>query len=122
MKDELTAYSQQLRKNGTKEENLLWFRYLRAYPVRFRRQHPIGPYIVDFYCARAKLVLELDGSQHYEPEGQRYDADRTRYLESLGLRVLRFSNLEVNRELRGVCQAIDLAVRERCAAQIRKTR
>ncbi len=115
MKDHLTPYSQQLRKNATREENTLWFRYLRTYPVRFRRQHPIGPYIVDFYCAQAKLVLELDGSQHYDPEGQRYDAERTRFLESRGLQVLRFSNPEVNRQLRGVCQAIDLAVKERCA-------
>lgn len=79
MKDHLTPDSQQLRKNATREENTLWFRYLRTYPVRFRRQHPIGPYIVDFYCAQAKLVLELDGSQHYDPEGQRYDAERTRF-------------------------------------------
>ena len=88
--------SQTLRKNATKEENTLWYQYLRHYPLQFRRQHPFGQYIVDFYCAKAKLVIELDGLQHYEEEGFRKDAARTAYLESLGLKVLRFSNRDVN--------------------------
>ena len=64
-----TRFSQELRKHATKEENTLWYQYLRRYPVQFRRQCVLGPYIVDFYCAKAKLVIELDGSQHYEPDG-----------------------------------------------------
>ena len=114
--EEMTRRARELRKNMTKEECTLWFQYLHSYPVQFRRQCVFGNYIVDFYCAKARLVLELDGSQHYEPEKLRQDALRTRYLESLGLHVLRFSNADVNQNLRGVCQAIDLAVRERYMA------
>ena len=100
----------------TKEENLLWYPFLRRYPCQFRRQYVIGNYIVDFYCHRAKLVVELDGSQHYTPEEVEKDARRTRYLESLGLQVLRFSNLDVLRRFRVVCEAINLTVQERTAA------
>jgi len=93
----------------TKEESLLWYRFLSKYPFRFRRQYVIGDYIVDFYCHQAKLVVELDGSQHYEPEEAEKDRIRTKYLESLGLHVLRFTNLEVLQQFRAVCEAIDLA-------------
>ena len=110
------ANAQALRKNMTKEENLLWYQFLRRYPCQFRRQYVIGNYIVDFYCHRAKLVVELDGSQHYTPEEVEKDARRTRYLESLGLQVLRFSNLDVLRRFRVVCEAINLTVQERTAA------
>ena len=112
----LKANAQALRKNMTKEENLLWYQFLRHYPCQFRRQYVIGNYIVDFYCHRARLVVELDGSQHYTPEEMEKDAHRTRYLESLGLQVLRFSNLDVLRRFRGVCEAINLTVQERTAA------
>ena len=111
----LTHYAQKLRKNATKEENALWYQYLRRYPVQFRRQCVLGPYIADFYCAKAKLIIELDGSQHYEPEGIRRDAERTNYLESLGLQVLRFYNTDVNGNLRGVCEVIDRIVSQRLA-------
>ena len=77
--------------------------------MRFRRQYIIGSYIVDFYCHQAKLVVELDGSQHYAQEGQKEDCERTNYLESLGLHVLRFSNLDVLRNFSSVCDAIHLA-------------
>ena len=113
---ELNHLARELRKNLTKEESLLWNQFLRAYPLRFRRQYIIGSFIVDFYCHQAKLVVELDGSQHYDPEEQRKDAERTRYLESLGLQVLRFSNLDVTRRFRGVCEAIDMAVKNRTAS------
>ena len=109
----LTPLSQTLRKNQTKEENLLWYKFLRMYPYRFRRQYKIGNYIVDFYCHRAKLVVELDGSQHYDVARQGQEAERTKYLESLGCMVLRFSNLDVMRQFRNVCEAIDMAVGER---------
>ena len=111
----LKQLSQELRKNQTKEESLLWNQFLRQYPLRFRRQYIIGNYIADFYCHQAKLVVELDGSQHYDPEEQKKDSERTRYLESQGLKVLRFSNLDVIRRFRGVCEAIDMAATERTA-------
>ena len=109
----LTSRAQELRKNMTKEERRLWYEYLHTYPYRFRRQVTFGNYILDFYCAAAKLAIELDGSQHYAPEGQQYDTIRTAYLDRLGIKVLRFSNLDVLQNLRGVCQTIDMAVAER---------
>ena len=69
--------------------------------------------MVDFYCATAKLVIEIDGSQHYDPQGQAYDAERTAILESYGLRVIRYSNREIDREFSAVCQQIDLIIKER---------
>ena len=111
--DTLKEFAQNLRKNATKEENALWYQYLRNYPVRFRRQCTLGKYIVDFYCAKARLVIELDGSQHYETEGIVQDAERTVYLESLGLKVLRFANTDVNQHLSEVCQQIDCEVHSR---------
>ena len=109
----ITKLSQNLRTNGTKEENTLWYQYLRRYPVQFRRQCPFGKYIVDFYCAKALLVVELDGSQHYDPKIMEQDAVRSAYLESLGILVLRFSNKDINENLSGVCHAIDQAVNQR---------
>jgi len=109
----LTKLSQTLRKNMTRQERKLWYDFLSAYPVRFRRQVVIGNYIVDFYCHRAKLVVELDGSQHYMEEGLAADTQRTEYLQSLGLLVLRFSNLDINENLRGVCQRIEETVTAR---------
>ncbi len=109
----LTSHAQELRKNMTKEERRLWYEYLRSYPCQFRRQVTCGKYILDFYCAAAKLAVELDGSQHYLPKGQAYDMRRTDYLQSQGIQVLRFSNADVVQNLSGVCQAIDLAVTAR---------
>ena len=87
---------QELRKNATKEENHLWYDFLRTYPVQFLRQKPFGPYIVDFYCHKAKLAIELDGSQHYEGNGPEQDKIRTAYLQEVEkIRVLRFTNLEI---------------------------
>ncbi len=111
----LKKNAQSLRKNQTKEESLLWYQFLRRYPCQFRRQYVIGNYIVDFYCHRAKLVVELDGSQHYDPEGINRDAERTQYLESLGIMVLRFSNLDVLQRFQSVCEMIDNVVKERTA-------
>ena len=97
----------------TKEEAHLWYQFLCRYPLRFRRQYVIGNYITDFYCHKAKLVVELDGSQHYSPEEMEYDRKRTAYLESQGLKVMRFSNLDVMRQFRRVCEAVDMAVKDR---------
>ncbi len=109
----LTDFAQNLRNNMTKEEGKLWYLFLRRYQPRFHRQYVIGNYIVDFYCHQAKLVVELDGSQHCTPEEEIRDQKRTEYLQSQGLRVLRISNLDVLREFESVCTAIDLAVKER---------
>ena len=97
----------------TKEERRLWYEYLHNYPHRFRRQVTCGNYILDFYCAAAKLAVELDGSQHYEQNAQDYDAKRTAYLNSIGIQVLRFSNLDILQNLHGVCHAIDTAAQKR---------
>ena len=111
--DTMTEYSRELRKNATQEENTLWYQYLRRYPVQFRRQCVFGHYIVDFYCSKAQLVVELDGSQHYEREGIEKDGVRTSYLEGLGIQVLRFSNTDINQNLQAVCQMIDCTVKSR---------
>ena len=103
--------AQELRKNMTLEERTLWYQYLRTYPMQWNRQKVIGSYIVDFYCKRAKLIVELDGSQHYDSETAAYDQERTAYLNSLGYTVLRFSNTDIKTNLTGVCAAIDRAVK-----------
>ena len=102
----LTELAQRLRKNQTKEEALLWYNFLRKCQPRFHRQYVIGNYIVDFYCHKANLVIELDGSQHYDPAQQAADKDRDAYLNSLGLMVLRIPNNEINQNFRGVCEHI----------------
>ena len=99
--------AQILRKNQTKEENHLWYDFLKTYPVQFRRQYPIGPYYADFYCYKANLVVELDGSQHYEPAEARKDQERTEYLQQYGLTVIRIPNNEVMKNFLGVCESID---------------
>ena len=109
---QLVPLARQLRREMTKEERRLWYDFLRTYPVRFLRQRVIGNYIADFYCAQAKLVIELDGSQHYEADAAQKDAERTAFLEQYGLRVLRFANNEVNENFRGVCEYIDAAVKK----------
>ena len=96
----------------TKEERHLWYDFLRTYPVRFNRQKVLGKYIADFYSAEAKLVVELDGSQHYEDEHSIQDQERTAFLEGYGLRVIRIPNNEVNMNFYGVCEYIDTAVKQ----------
>ena len=108
----LVPNAKNLRKILTKEERHLWYDFLRSYPVKFLRQKILGKYIVDFYCAEAKLIVELDGSQHYEDKGMEYDAERTAYLEQYGVRILRIPNNEVIQNFRGVCEYIDLAVKQ----------
>jgi len=96
----------------TKEERHLWYDFLRFYPVRFSRQKVLGKYIVDFYSAEAKLVIELDGSQHYDADEMQKDAERTAFLEGYGLAVIRIPNNEVSRNFRGICEYIDAAVKQ----------
>ena len=105
--------AKELRKNMTPWERKLWYDYLRYYPVRFQRQKAIGDYIADFYCAKAKLVIELDGGGHYTTEQAEKDAARTNALESMNLTVLRICNLDIDRNFSGVCEHIDLTVKNR---------
>ena len=101
-----------LRKNMTRQERHLWYDFLCYCSPRFRRQEIIGNYIVDFFCYDANLIIELDGSQHYEPETLQYDAARTAYFHSLGLHVLRISNFDVDTNFQGVCQAVLQAMKQ----------
>lgn len=108
----LTPIARKLRKDMTREERHLWYDFLRGYPIRFLRQKVIGSYVVDFYCAAAKLVVELDGSQHYEEKGIADDQTRTEFLQKYDLRVLRFANNDVMKNFEGVCTAIDREVQK----------
>ena len=98
--------ARKLRRDATKQERHLWYDFLRRYPVRFQRQKAIGNYIVDFYCHSAKLIVELDGSQHYEDDAKAYDQERARFLEHQGLKVLRFANTDVDMHFESVCMTI----------------
>ena len=109
---DLTIDARNLRKNMTKEERHLWYDFLKRYPVRFLRQKVIDNYIVDFYCHSARLIIELDGSQHYEEKGLLKDKIRTEIIEQRNLTVIRIPNNEVNRNFEGVCQYIDNTVKE----------
>ena len=109
---ELTNITKTLRKNMTKEERRLWYDFLKDHPVRFLRQKVIDNYIVDFYCHRARLIIELDGSQHYEEDALLKDKVRTETIEHRGLTVIRIPNNEVNRNFEGVCLYIDEAVQK----------
>ena len=109
---QLVPLAKQMRKEMTKEERHLLYDFLRSYPVRFSRQKVLGKYIADFYCAEAKLVIELDGSQHYEPDNAQKDDERTEFLKEYGLKVIRIPNNEIGRNFRGVCEYIDAAVKQ----------
>ena len=109
---ELVGTAKCLRKNMTKEEKHLWYDFLKNYPVKFYRQKPIGDYIVDFYCSKAKTVIELDGSQHFDEFAIKEDAERTAFLEEYGLKVIRIPNNEINENFYGVCEYIDFEVKQ----------
>lgn len=110
--DRLVAFAAELRNDMTKEEKHLWYDYLRTYPLRFSRQKILGKYIADFYCAKVKLIIELDGSQHYEKDAKAKDIARTNYLKNYNISVLRFTNNEINENFKGVCEYIDLTVKK----------
>ncbi len=114
----LAPRAREMRREMTPAEKKLWFGFLRNAPVKFRRQRPAGWYILDFYCPEKKLVIEVDGAQHYTPEGREYDAIRTAYLESCGLKVVRFNNREVMTNLAGVTDKI-LKVLSICIVNLR---
>ncbi len=106
----LVTLAKNLRNNMTEEEKQLWYQYLRNYPIRFIRQKILGNYIVDFYCAKARIVIELDGSQHYKEADIKKDKIRTAFLEEYGITVLRFTNDEIKENFFGVCEYIDKRV------------
>ena len=114
--------ARRLRREMTPHERKLWYLFLRKYPVKIYKQRIIGKFIVDFYCASAGLVIELDGSQHYESQGIAYDSERSAFLSSLGLDVLRFSNRDIDRDFSGVCTQIDLTIQKRLKHPLRHLR
>ena len=114
-KHENVELARNLRRNMTPQEKRLWYGWLRNLPFRFQRQKPIGDYIVDFYCHKAKLVVEIDGWRHFTNEGLEQDATRTEFLETLGLRVLRFKGHEVDNCIEGVAAEIEIAAKVRIA-------
>lgn len=112
----LTPYAKQLRQDMSREERHLWQGFLKQYPIPFQRQYVCQNYILDFYCPKANLAVELESSQHYEIGNRDRDAQRTKELEALGMRVLRFTNLEIEKNFEGVRQEIHRVVEERCPA------
>ena len=109
---QLVPLAKHLRKNMTKEERHLWYDFLRNHPVRFSRQKILGKYIADFYSAEANLVIEIDGSQHYEDSVIMQDAERAAFIEAYGLKVIRIPNNEISKNFRGVCEYIDTEVKQ----------
>lgn len=104
--DAMLARARELRKEMTKQERHLWFDFLRNFRVKIYKQRIIESYIVDFYCPAAKLIIEVDGAQHYSEEGREYDKQRTECFEKYGLKVIRFTNREIDREFEGAALMI----------------
>lgn len=111
----LTERARELRRNMTKQEKHLWYDFLCNYPVKIYRQRSIGRFIADFYCSRAHLVIEIDGEQHYTGDGLAYDKERTEALEKHELKVIRFTNREVDQQFEGVCWKINQMIQEELA-------
>ena len=110
--------AKKLRKNATKEENHLWYDFLKKHKLKFVRQKVIGNYILDFYCFEIKLAIEVDGSQHFEEKGSFYDVQRTETINEYGISVLRFSNYDINRQFESVCQYIDAFISKMNSGQV----
>ena len=111
--DNLLNIARILRRNMTRQKKHLWFDYLRYYPIKIYKQRIIDNFIADFYCHKARLVIEIDGSQHYTKQGKFHDAERSKILEKYGLYVLRFSNSSVDQNFKGVCYMIDKTIKKR---------
>ena len=116
----LKKASQELRKGMTPQEKHLWYDFLKNYPVLFYRQRPIYRFIADFYCAKAKLVIEIDGSQHYSEEGMEYDSLRSEIINKYGVAVIRFSNSDIDNNFEGVCTTIDKIVNARISEALKE--
>ena len=108
----LVVFAKNLRNNATKEENRLWYDFLRTHKIKFSRQKVLGKYIADFYSAKARIVIELDGAQHYEDKQIEYDIERTEFFNKYGLTVIRISNLDVNKNFEAVCNYIDEIIKQ----------
>ena len=111
--NKMLGIARALRRNLTPQEHRLWYVFLRDYPVKIYKQRIIESFVVDFYCARARLVIELDGSQHYTEQGRAYDAERSAVLEQYGLLVLRFANNDVDNHFDAVCAQIHSTIQHR---------
>ena len=109
--------AKELRKEMTPQERKLWYMFLRNYPIKIYKQRIIESFIVDFYCSSARLVIEIDGSQHYSEQGIAYDEERSKIIEAYDLFVLRFSNYEVDNYFTSVCELIDKTIKERTNSQ-----
>jgi len=106
--ERLLKFTREMRKNMTPEERKLWYMYLQKHPKhRFRRQEIIGAYIADFYCAKAQLIIEIDGSQHFSEGAMAYDEARTAFFQQQNLRVIRFTNADINQRFTNVCETIE---------------
>ena len=112
-KKELLENAKSLRRNMTRQERRLWYDFLKDYPIKIYKQRIIDNFIADFYCHKAKLIIEIDGSQHYTPEGKEYDRFRTEIMNQHGLFVLRFTNGDIDNCFDGVCHFIDKTIKER---------
>ena len=112
-----TAYAKNLRKNMTPWERKLWYCFLKTYPIRIQRQKTIDQFITDFYCAKAKLIVELDGGGHYDPATLKKDMERTTHLENAGYKVIRFCNRDVDKNFYSVCTMIDNVIKQRTLPQ-----
>ncbi len=113
----LLPHARKLRREMTPHERKLWYLFLRKYPIKIYKQRIIDSYIADFYCHSAKLVIELDGSQHYTVEAKEYDEERTRIINSYGIEVLRFTNPDIDKNFEAVCMIIDRKIREKIPSQ-----
>ena len=111
--NKLLDAAKDLRRNMTRQEKRLWYDFLRTYPIKIYKQRIINNFIADFYCHKAHLVIEIDGSQHYTPSGKAHDKARSEALERYGLSVIRFSNSEIDERFEGVCRILDKAIQER---------
>ena len=111
--NQMLPRARELRRDMTPQERILWYLFLRKYPVKIYKQRIINSFIVDFYCASAKLVIELDGSQHFTEQGQAYDAERSACLARYGLEVIRFTNTEIDKEFDTVCKKIHIVIQSR---------
>ena len=109
----LLTIARVLRRNMTRQERHLWYDFLRHYPTKVYKQRIIENFIADFYCHSARLVIELDGSQHYTEQGKKQDEKRTETFEKYGILVLRFSNRDIDENFKGVCCMIDKTIQER---------
>lgn len=113
-----TILAKNLRKNATKQENHLWYDFLRSYEIKFQRQRTIDDFIADFYCQKANLIIEIDGNQHYSMDGINKDNYRTERLESYGLTVIRFTNNQIDNEFYEVCEYIDETVKSIISSKV----